>query len=134
MSEATRKHIRRKIEAEFGSILLIFPDDKGKLIVVPDNLSVEDIVKMNMAMKKELDILKHHSSNIDKIIDQSPTYIHKSISDMKWKSPWPIHPSDVDIQLLPVPESLKHLLMTVLAADVSNPSQQIVNLVCTWQR
>ena len=53
MSEATGKHQRRKIEAEFGSILLIFPDDKGKHIVVPDNLSVEDIVKMNLAMKKE---------------------------------------------------------------------------------
>ena len=33
LSEATKKHIRRKLEAEFGSILLIFPDDKGKLIV-----------------------------------------------------------------------------------------------------
>ena len=70
--------LRRKIEAELGSILLIFPDDKGKLILVLDNLSVEDIVKMNLAMKKELDILKH-SSDINKIIDQSSTYIRKSI-------------------------------------------------------
>ena len=117
LSEATRKHIRRKIEAEFGSILLIFPDDKGKLIVVPDNLSVEDIVKMNLAMKKELDILKHHSSDIDKIIDQSSTYIRKSILDMKWKSPGPIHPSDVDIQSFPVPQSLKRLLIVSRKAD-----------------
>ena len=78
LSEATRKYIRRNTEAEFGSILLIFPDDKGKLIVVPDNLSVEDIVKMNLAMKKELDILKHHSSDIDKIIDQSSTLTYTS--------------------------------------------------------
>ena len=103
LSEATRKHIRRKLEAEFGSILLIFPDDKGKLIVVPDNLSVEDIVKMNLAMKKELDILKYPSSDTDKIIDQSSTYIHKSIMDMKWKSPWPTHPSDIDIRSFLVP-------------------------------
>ena len=123
LSEATRKHIRRKIEAEFGSILLIFPDDKGKLIVVPQNLSVEDIVKMNLVMKKELDILKHHSSDIGKIIDQSSTYIRKSILDMKWKLPQPIHPSDVDIPSFSVPESLKRLLMSVLTADVSNPSQ-----------
>lgn len=57
MSEATREQIRRKIEAEFGSILLIFLDDKGKLIVVPENLNVEDIVKMNLVIKNELDIL-----------------------------------------------------------------------------
>lgn len=97
LSEATRKHIRRKIEAEFGSVLLIFPDDKGKLIVVPQNLSVEDIVKMNLAMKKEPEILTHYSNDIDTIIEQSSSYNRKSILDMKWKSPWPIHPSDLDI-------------------------------------
>ena len=100
MSEATRKHIRRKIEAEFGSILLIFLDDKGKLIVVPENLNAEDIVKMNLVIKNELDILKHHSSNIGKTIDQSSTYIRNSILDMKWKSPWPIHLSDVNSHFL----------------------------------
>ena len=85
-------------------------------------------------MKKELDILKDHSSDIDKIIDQSSTYIRKSILDMKWKSSWPIHPSDVDIRSFPVPESLKRLLMNVLTADVSNPSQRIVNLVCSFSQ
>ena len=30
LNDGTRKHIRRKLEAEFGSILLICPDDKGK--------------------------------------------------------------------------------------------------------
>ena len=103
------------------------------LIVVPDNLSVEDIVKMNLTMKKELDILKHCSSDIDKIIDQSSTYIRKAILDMKWKSPWPIHPSDVDIRSFPVPESLKRLLMSVLTADVSNPSQRIVKSCLLFQ-
>ena len=128
LSEATRKHIRRKIEAEFGSILLIFLDDKGKLIVVPENLNAEDIVKMNLVIKKELHILKHHSSNIGTIIDQSSTYIRNSVLDMKWKSPWPIHLSDVNIRSFPVPESLKLLLMSVLTADVSNPSKRNVNL------
>ena len=129
LSEATRKHIRRKIEAEFGSILLIFPDDKGKLIVVPDNLSVADIVEMNLAMKKDHDILKHRSSHIDKIVDQSSTYIRKAILDMTWKSPCPIHPSDVDVRCFPVPESLKRV-----TADVSNPSRRIVNLVCPFSQ
>ena len=107
LSETTRKHIRRKIEAEFGSILLIFLDHKGKLIVVPENLNAEDIMKMTFVIKKELDILKHHSSNISKIIDQSSTNILNSILDMKWKSPWPIHLSDIDMRSFPVPESLK---------------------------
>ena len=53
---------------------------------------------------------------------------------MKWKSPWPIHPSDVDIRSFQVPENLKHLLMNVLTADVSNPSQRIMNLVCSFSQ
>ena len=39
LSESTKKHIRRKIEAEFGSTIEIFPDEKGKLLVMPGNLS-----------------------------------------------------------------------------------------------
>ena len=134
LSEATRKHMRRKIEAEFGSILFLFTDDKGKLIVVQENWSVEDIMKMNMAMKKELDILKHHSSDIDKIIDQSSTYICKFILDMKWKSPWSIHSSDVDIRSFLIPESFKRLLMSVLTTDVSSPSQRILNRVYSFSQ
>ena len=45
LSESTKKHIRRKIEAEFGSTIEIFPDEKGKLLVMPGNLSKKEIVK-----------------------------------------------------------------------------------------
>ena len=64
LNDGTRKHIRRKLEAEFGSILLIFPDDKGKLIVVLNSLSVEKVVKTNMNVRKELDTLRSHSFDI----------------------------------------------------------------------
>ena len=104
----------------------------GRFIVVPENLSVEDIMKMNLTMKKMLNILKHHSSDIDKIIGQSSTYICKSILDMKWKSPWSIHSSDVDIRSFPIPEGFKRLLMIVLTTDVSNPSQRILNRVYSF--
>ena len=64
LNDGTRKHIRRKLEAEFGSILLIFPDDKGKLIVVLNSPSVEKVVKTNMNMREELDTLRSHSFDI----------------------------------------------------------------------
>ena len=42
---STKKHIRRKLEAKFGDALHSIPDDKGKLLVYPDNLSVPELVK-----------------------------------------------------------------------------------------
>ena len=43
-------------------------------------------------------------------------------------------PCDVDIRSFPVPESLRRLLMSVLTADASNPSQRIMNLVCSFSQ
>ena len=37
---STKKHIRRKLQGEFGESLLIFPDDTGNLLVIPDNLKI----------------------------------------------------------------------------------------------
>ena len=132
LSESIKKHIKRKLEAEFGPILVIFPHDKGKLIVVPDDLSVEKVVKTNLTMEKELDILRSHSHDISNIIDQSSTYVRKSILDMEWKTPWPIHPPDVDVQLFPVPECLSHSVLGVLTTNVNKPSESQES--CTFCR
>ena len=56
--ESTKKHIRRKVESEFGSSIHIFPDDKGKLIVVPDSMTISDIAKLYQATKQELAVWK----------------------------------------------------------------------------
>ena len=40
--ETAKKHIKRKIAAEFGTTLEIFPSSRGKLIVMPANLSLKE--------------------------------------------------------------------------------------------
>jgi hypothetical protein len=132
--ESTRKHIRRHIHAEFGSALEIFPDNKGKLLVIPGNFSLKEIVKTHVTMKKELDILRSHSLDIQKIIDQSSMYIRKSILDMKWKTSWPIHPSDLDIQSFSVPEYLNGFLLGLLTTDVAHPSKRVKNFVSSFSQ
>ena len=49
----TKKHIRRKLEAEFGESLSIFPDNNGKLLVVPDSLDIKNQSSQLMSIKKE---------------------------------------------------------------------------------
>ena len=50
----TKKHIRRKLETEFEDSIEIISDDKGKLLVIPDNLTRSMLVKNNMSLLNEL--------------------------------------------------------------------------------
>ena len=50
----TKKHIRRKLEAEFGSSLLIFNDENNTLLVVPDNLPFKKTAVKYIETKKKL--------------------------------------------------------------------------------
>ena len=54
---STKKHIRHKLEGEFGMILVIFPDDNRKLIT-PDNLHA-------VKMEREIKYLKEDSDSLD---------------------------------------------------------------------
>ena len=39
--DSTKKHIRRRLEAELVDSVQIFPDDKGKLLMVPDSVTLQ---------------------------------------------------------------------------------------------
>lgn len=54
VAPSTKKHIHRKVEAEFGEFLHIIPNDKGKLLVYPDNLTMDELVKVCQKLKDEL--------------------------------------------------------------------------------
>ena len=58
VKESTRKHIKRKLESEFGGALHIFLDRKGKLIMYPDNMSICELAKENQSLKAKLHTLK----------------------------------------------------------------------------
>ena len=45
LKDSTMKHIRRNLACEFKDMLHIFPDDAGKLLVMPDNLSRYQLAK-----------------------------------------------------------------------------------------
>ena len=131
LSESTKKHIRRKIEAEFGSTIEIFPDEKGKLLVMPGNLSKKEVVKSKIVLAKELAKMKLKVTEIQGIVDQSAVYMRNAILDMKWATPWPILPSGVCIEQFSVPEVLYRFLMGLLTSNpvMKNPSPRVKMLV-----
>ena len=44
LRDSTRKHIHRTLKYELGGSVQIFPDNKGKLLMVPDSVSLQDVV------------------------------------------------------------------------------------------
>ena len=64
----TKKYIRRKLQGEFVESLLTFPDDNGKLHVIPDNLKITTLAEEQMRMKGELNSLKEGTSDLLQLI------------------------------------------------------------------
>ena len=131
LRELTKKHITRKLESEFGSLLEIFPDEKGKLLVMPANLDIKTTVKQKINLEKELKRMKSKATDLQSVVDQSAAHLRSAISDIKWTMPWPILPSDLSVDQFPIPECLRRFLMGLLTSnpDVTDPSPRVKMLL-----
>jgi len=76
---ATKKNIRRELESELGNSFHIFPNDSGKLLLVPDTLPFKDAVLDNDNLRKELAIWKVKLTDANKITDQASSQIRQVI-------------------------------------------------------
>ncbi len=123
VAPSTKKHLRRKVEAEFGESLHIIPNDKGKLLVYPDNLTMDELVKVCQNLKDEL---KEHKSSISEdIISQVALKIRDDIRNQDITQAWPPHASDLEM-MNSTPTSLVEFLQTLLTGSSkvgNNPSR-----------
>ena len=55
MTNSTKKNLRRRLESELADVIQIFPDGKGKLLMVPGNVTLHDLVEVQSA-RNELEI------------------------------------------------------------------------------
>ncbi|XP_053122764.1 uncharacterized protein LOC128332482 [Hemicordylus capensis] len=62
LKDSTKKHMRRKLESELKDSIHIFTDDKGKLLVVPDSVSLKDLAVENHCLQRELNVWKAKSN------------------------------------------------------------------------
>ena len=89
IKEYTKKHTRRKRDTEFGNTLQIFPDDKGQLLVFPDNLTVYDLAQENQKLKNKFDILKSNTTSLQKSVEKSASHLRSTIKDHDNNTPRP---------------------------------------------
>ena len=95
LKDSTKKNMHRILKSELAGTVEIFPDDKGKLLMVPCCVSLKDVILENQNLHRELKLWKAKSTDINKIIDQTSSHIRTAIKKDMISTPWPYHPSDV---------------------------------------
>jgi hypothetical protein len=103
IKDHTKKHIRRKLESEFGDSLCII-SDTGKLLVIPDNLTREDLAKENAALNKKLEMQK--DDEMEKILLRAALYLRDEVKGTVREQQWPPLPEELDQDYLPLPDAL----------------------------
>ena len=136
MKDSTRTHIRRKLETEFGNSLRIISNEKGKLLVLPDNVSRYELAERYYEAKQELQKWREQSSDTNSTITQASSFIRTAIMKMDSTTQWPIHPSDVTSDSLVIPAVLKHFLMGLLTGkpEYSSPPQRVAMLLDSFSQ
>lgn len=82
-----------------GGFSMHIPDDKGWLLMVPDSVTLQDVVLENQILHRELGILKAKVTDLNKIIDHGFSknqicYIKEHMRPTPW-------PSDVNSPSIP---------------------------------
>lgn len=135
LHDSTRKHIHRKLASELEDSLQIFPDDKGKLLVVPDSVTLRDVVVENQILERELIIWKGKITDLNKI-DQAASQIRTAIKHLQatTPTPWPYHPGDAEN--FSIPPQLERFFVGLLTGDPDTDSQthRVTTLVSSFSQ
>ena len=89
--DSTKKHIRRKLEAELVSSVQIFLNRKGKLIFLPASKSLQKLAEENLELRKELKSYRDNSNNAAKIVQDTAMIIPAKLKSVKSNLSWPLH-------------------------------------------
>ena len=128
VKESTTKHIRQKLQSEFAGALHIIADEKGKIHIYPDNLSMIKLAEENQSLKRELQTLK--CARAHNAIASTAKKLRKDITCLDVPQAWP--PEVKSEEECPViPESLR-LFLSHLFTGSNDPdcsSQRVQRLL-----
>ena len=114
---STKKHIHRKIKGEFGESIHVIPDEEGKLLVYPDNLSTSQLVTENQRLKEELLANKQNTSKESMQMRNVSTILRNDVNQHDVQMPWPPLPEEMKDGAAFIPGSLKTFLRMLMAGE-----------------
>ena len=67
LHDSTRKHIHRKLLSELANSVKVFTDDKGKLLMVPDSVTLKNVAVELQSLRRELETWKAKETDLNKL-------------------------------------------------------------------
>lgn len=130
VTDSTKKHLRRKLETEFSDSIHIISDDKGKLLLYPDSLSMCELVKTTTVLKKELEHAR--SVNTGDVVKKAALQMRNDIKKQGSRQAWPPHVEQDELDI--IPKSITHFLQTLLTGDCdcTTPSERVKRLTTSF--
>ena len=122
-----KKHIRRKLEGEFGESLHFLQSSNGRVLVYPDSLSLEILVIESVQLKEKL-FQSPTSDEKMHDIKSAASYIHDDIKRMNSK-PWPPELEELNSNYVQLPESLVLFLTVLLGLGNSDKLNRILQSI-----
>ena len=114
---STEKHLRRKLEQEFGETLRFVNDTNGKLLVYPASLKTDQLAKEHFSMREKYNIVS--SQEEDNVLTKAALQLRKIIRAQEMSKEWP---PDTEIKNCCVPEPVKSFFCTLLTGDIGTNS------------
>ncbi|XP_033475188.1 uncharacterized protein LOC117252428 [Epinephelus lanceolatus] len=127
----TKRYLRRKVEAEFGESLHIIANGPKNLLVYPNSLTMDELVKVCQELKDELKVSKSSSD-----ISEVALKIRHDIRNQVSPQVWPPHVSDLE-KMNCAPASLVVFLQTLLAGTSrvgNSPSKRVQRLTASFSQ
>ena len=127
LKPATKKHVRRKIETEFGESLRFVPDEKGKLLIYPRSLSMDDLARQAHKMTKDLQ--EARAANSEDVLTKAGMQLRNEINKQDVSQPWP-HDTDQNV----IPAAVTKFLHTLLTGECEcqTPSERAQRLATSF--
>uniref|UniRef100_UPI00358E7DDF uncharacterized protein n=1 Tax=Myxine glutinosa TaxID=7769 RepID=UPI00358E7DDF len=124
---STKKHVRRKLESELEGSLHFVSNEKGRVLLYPDSLSMDDLVKEAHNMKQ--DLREAQSIKSMDVLTKAAIQLRNQIKKQDVQQSWP-----PDTQKSVIPEAVTKFLYTLLTGDTecANPSERVQRLAASF--
>lgn len=135
VKESSKTHIKRNLLKHLGHCIKIVSDHEGKSIVVSNSVTVEDLVKENQHLKKQLNKWET-TSNYQNVIEIASTHLRAEIKKDSKETPWPYHPHHADPESFIVPDYLKRFFLNLLTdkGNKQDPPERVLRLIQSFSQ
>ena len=109
-----KKKRRRRLEIEFKDRANIFLNREGKLIFLPNTVTIEQIAEDYMELKKQHKELMLESNKTMKLVQKAAVIIRSEVSQLKYNMSWPPKVSELGPDMERISNLFQHFLSYLL--------------------